>query len=169
MCAAAEAMLTTAPARRAIMPGTTARHISIVPIRFRSISARTSSILISSALFGFGLPPAAAMSPPAAFTRIVIGPSARSTSRAISLTRAADEACAPADGRDVGLRRGEIRDLAEFRRRLLVAIVHGDAGAELGEPPRDRMPEPTARSRHERHLPRQRKVVVHVVPRSKAF
>src|SRR3954471_6396782 len=86
--AAADATLTTDPERRASMPGTTARHISIVPIKLRLISARTSSILISSALFGFGLPPAAAMSPPAALTRIVPGPSARSTSIAIAGTRA---------------------------------------------------------------------------------
>src|SRR5882724_2610281 len=55
--------------------------------RLRSSTARTSSSLIVIASFGSGLPPLAAMSPPALWTRISIGPSSRlavSTTRAMS-------------------------------------------------------------------------------------
>ena len=61
------------------MPGTTARHISMVPMKLRFITAFASSRLMFSASLGLGLPPLAAMSPPAQLTRMEIGPSAAST------------------------------------------------------------------------------------------
>ena len=51
----------------------------MVESRLRSSTARTSASLTQTASFGSGLPPWAAMSPPALCTRISIGPSSAST------------------------------------------------------------------------------------------
>src|SRR5688572_2406031 len=73
--AAALAMLMTEPWRRWAMVGQTARQTIMVPIRFRSNMARTSCMGMPRALLGLGLPPFAAMSPPALLTRMEMGPS----------------------------------------------------------------------------------------------
>lgn len=59
----------------------------MVESRLRSSTARTSSSRMPTASFGSGLPPLAAMSPPALWTRMSIGPNsfvAVSTTRAMS-------------------------------------------------------------------------------------
>src|ERR1700738_5002530 len=68
-------MVTMRPCRRAIMLRATAWQVRMVLSRLRSSTARTSASLILTASFGSGLPPAAAMSPPALWIRISIGPS----------------------------------------------------------------------------------------------
>ena len=77
------------PRRRAIMPCATRWQTRMVESRLRSSTARTSTSGTPTASFGSGLPPAAAMSPPALCTRMSIGPSSASTS---ATTRAT---CAP--------------------------------------------------------------------------
>src|SRR4051794_6294445 len=75
------------PWRRFIISCATAWQVRMVLSRLRSSTARTSSSLMLMASFGSGLPPLAAMSPPALWTRISIGPScivAVSTTRAMS-------------------------------------------------------------------------------------
>jgi hypothetical protein len=85
--AATEPMVTMRPWRRGIICFATAWQVRIVESRFRSSTARTSSSRMPTASFGSGLPPLAAMSPPALWTRISIAPNCCvvvSTTRAMS-------------------------------------------------------------------------------------
>ena len=78
------------PRFRSIIPFATSWQTKMVLSRLRSITARTSTSLMKTQSLGLGLPPAAAMSPPALWTRMSMGPRARSasaTTRATSSVR----------------------------------------------------------------------------------
>ena len=118
-------------------------------------------------MFGFGLPPAAPMSPPAALTRIEIGPELRLRRRcAISKTRGfvgdvpEHGAGAGAMALEIGLRRRHVRKLPVLGGCAVAPIVNGDVGAELRKPCRHGVAEAAAGPGNERYLSLQREPYV---------
>ncbi len=117
-----------------------------------------SSNEMSRALLGFGLPPAAPMSPPAQLTRMCTGPSFSSMVFFIAATAALSPilpltAQTRPPWRSISLGHdGEIGRLAIFGGRGPMDVVDRDVGAEFGQTFGHHAPEAAPGSRHESRL-----------------
>ena len=158
---AAEAMLITDPLRRLTIPGTTDWHISIVPIRLRLRSARTSSIEILQRVVRVRLAALRANVAAGGVHEYRDRPDLRldlgnhRLDAAFVRDVADHRARLGAVLRQVCLGRVEIGEFAVLSRRRLALIVNRHRRTEFGEPQRNRVPQPTTGAGHQRHLPGQ--------------